>query len=330
MEPTTTLILTRSDVRALLSLAECIEAVEEAFRLHAEDLVPAPEILGFHVPEGGFHIKAAGMGATKPYFAAKINANFPANPARYSLPTIQGMIALYDTERGRLLAIIDSIEITIQRTAAATGVAARYLARPNASVATIIGCGVQGRAQLEALHQVRPLQRAYALDLGDRATRFAEEMGRRLEIEIVPGTEVARHTLVSDLIVTCTPSTTPLLHYRDVSPGSFVAGVGADNPSKQELDPELMARSTVVVDNLAQCLTIGDLHHAVQAGAMSEDAAYSELGAVITGRRVGRRSSEEIIVFDSTGTALQDVAAAVMVYERALEQGKGSRVELGG
>ena len=115
-----------------------------------------------------------------------------------------------------------------------------------------------------------------------------------------------------------------------VSPGTFVAGVGADNPEKQELDPHLMASAVVVVDVLEQCASMGDLHHAITAGVLTRDHVHAELAELITGRRPGRRSAKEITIFDSTGTALEDVAAAVIVYEKAIAQGVGIGVDLGG
>src|SRR5919112_6412661 len=150
-----TLFLTRSEVASLLGLAECIDAVEEAFRLHAEGRSLPPGVLETLTEDGGFHIKAAGLSlAGGSYFAAKVNGNFPLNHERFGLPTIQGVIVLCDAGRGRPLAVIDSMELTALRTAAATGVAARYLARPDSKVAAVCGCGVQGRVQLRALAEV--------------------------------------------------------------------------------------------------------------------------------------------------------------------------------
>jgi alanine dehydrogenase len=324
----TTLILTRSDVERLLRLEECIDAVERVFQLQAEGKVPSPEILGFHVPDGGFHIKAAGYSS---YFAAKVNANFPGNPTHHGLPTIQGILALYDSEKGIPLALMDSIQLTAVRTAAATAVAAKYLARSDADVATICGCGVQGRVQLEAINLVRPLRRVYAVDTDrDQREQFARDLAAQLDIEAVPTADLNAAVVESRLIVTCTPSKRPLLGPGQVMKGTFIGAVGADNPEKQEIDPALMASSTVVVDHLEQCLTIGDLHHAVAAGMMQAGDVHAVLGEVIAGTRPGRRSDDEIIVFDSTGTALQDVAAAVLVYERAIRDGTGTRVALSG
>ena len=323
---TVTLILSRSEVARLLGLAECIEAVEEVFRGEALGTVAAPGILGFHVPDGGFHIKVAGYGA---YFAAKVNANFPANPDRYGLSTIQGIVALFDATRGSPLVLMDSIEITALRTAAASAVAARHLAKRDASTVTIVGCGLQARFQLEGIHQVRPLHMAMAVDT-DPARRelFCREMTDKLGLP-VKSADLEEALSVSDMVVTCTPSRRAFVTPAMIRPGTFIAAVGADNPEKQEIDPALLAQSTVVVDHLEQCLSIGDLHHAVSAGIMRPDSVRGTLGEVIAKLKPGRRSDAETIIFDSTGTALQDVAGAILVYERALRDGVGRAVSLG-
>src|SRR6476659_4596777 len=147
-----TLVLTRKDVSRVLRMPECIEAVERGFLRHARGESIPPGVLGTHVAGGGFHVKSAGLLDAvdgRPVFAAKVNANFPGNPDRHTLPTIQGVIALFDAADGRLLALLDSIEITSLRTAAATAVAAKYLA-PDAGTVTICGCGEQARNQLRA------------------------------------------------------------------------------------------------------------------------------------------------------------------------------------
>jgi alanine dehydrogenase len=325
-----TLILSRQDVVRLLPMAECIEAVEQVLRLHAAGATIAPSVLGVHVPDGGFHIKTAGLRGEGHLFAAKINANFPGNSDRHGLPTIQGVIVLFDSDTGRLLAIFDSIEITSRRTAAATAVAAKYLARRDARVVTVCGCGEQGRSQLRALALVRQLRIVFAFDQAqERAEWYAREMRAELGIEVTPVLDLPAATRQSDICITCTTARRFIVSRDQVARGSFVAAVGADNPEKQELDPELLASSTVVADNLEQCATIGDLHHAIAAGVMSRRDVYAELAEVVAGHKPGRRSVEEIVVFDSTGTALQDLAAAELVYRKALADGSGLRVALG-
>ena len=326
-----TLVLTRRDVAGLLDMEACIDAVERAFRLHAEGATVAPGVLGAHVEGGGFHVKTAGLTGAERVFAAKVNANFPGNPAHHALPTIQGVIALFDLEAGRVLALLDSIEVTSRRTAAATAVAARHLAREDASVVTVAGCGEQGRSQLRALSRVRRVRSAFAFDRdAESAARYASEMARELGIEVAPVSALGDAARRSDIVVACTPATSWILGTADVAPGAFVAAVGADAPTKQEIEPALMAASAVVVDVLEQCATIGDLHHAIDAGVMRREDVRAELADVVSGRVEGRRSDDEIVVFDSTGTALQDVAAAALVYERATASGVGTIVDLGG
>ncbi len=326
-----TLILTRRDVRELLGLDECIAAVESAFRLHAEGKSLAPGVLAVPARDGGFHIKAAGLDlGQRRYFAAKTNANFSSNPSRHGLPAIQGVVVLCDADDGRPLAVMDSIEVTIRRTAAATAVAAKFLARQDSATATVCGCGSQGREQLRALTRVLPLARVHAWDADEAAARtYARELSDELGIEITPARELAAAVRASDVCVTCTPSRTAFLKREHVRPGTFVAAVGADSPDKQELEPRLLAEALLVVDVLEQCATIGELHHALDAGALTREAVHAELADVLTGRRPGRQSDQEITIFDSTGTALQDVAAAVVVYEKAAAQGKGVRLSLG-
>lgn len=326
-----TLILTRGDVVALLTLDACIAAVEQAFALQGESRALGPGILGLHVPDGGFHVKAAGLPLSRLYVAVKVNANLPENGRRRGLPTIQGVLALSDGESGRPLALMDSMEITVLRTGAATAVAARHLARPDARTATIVGCGRQGRIQLAALARVRPLERAYAVDTDAAvARRFATETSAQLGLDVRPAGSAAEAAPLSDICVTCTPSRHPLLRREDIAAGAFVAAVGADSEDKVEIDPALMAAGTVVVDNLEQCATIGDLHHALACGVLATADVHATLADVVAGRRPGRTSAEEITIFDSTGVAIEDVAAAVAVYEGALARGRGVTIDLAG
>jgi alanine dehydrogenase len=323
------LLLTRSDVAGLLRMPECIDAVEKAFRLHAEGKIGPPGILGAHVEGGGFHIKVATLPGAASYFAAKINANFPGNPKAHGLPTIQGAILLFDATNGCPLAIMDSAEVTSLRTGATTAVAVRYLAKRSAGILTLIGCGTQAGAQLRAVSAVRELRHVFVSDIDSAsAARFAEQQGRALRIEIEPVSDLPEAISRSDICVTCTPSRRFIVKREWVPPGCFVAAVGADNESKQEIDPALFRAARVVVDSLEQCAAIGDLHHAIDGGVMTRGEVHAELGEIAAGRKPGRQSETETILFDSSGVALGDVAAAVLVYERALEAGRGASIRL--
>lgn len=320
-----TLLLSREQVSRLLSLDECIVAVERAFGAYGEGKSAPPGILGIPARDGGFHVKAALLNGGRPYFAVKSNGNFFQNVKRFAMPNIQGLILLCDGENGFPLAVMDAIEITILRTGAATAVAAKELARPDASVATICGCGNQGRIQLKALARVRPVRKAFAFDIDEeRARVFAQELAKELDIEVTAVRDLASAVKRSDLCVTCTPSRSPFLGAEMIAPGTFIAAVGADSPDKQELDPALLSGCKIVVDVLDQCAAIGELHHALEEGAVRRSDVHAELGEIVAGKKVGRSSEDERIVFDSTGMGLQDVAAAAAAYEKAVRTETGT------
>ena len=308
-----TLLLSQADVASLLTLDDCITAVEAAFRQHGEGKTAPPRILGMPAMDGDFHIKAALLVA--PYFAAKLNGNFSHNHQRFGLPNIQGLIVLCDAMNGRSLAVMDSIAITILRTGAATAVAAKHLARPDSRVATICGCGNQGRVQLRSLSRILPLKRVYAFDVDkSRARQFADELSCDLQIEIEVAEDLASIVPRSQVCVTCTPARRFFIDKEYVAPGTFLAAVGADSEEKQELDPQLFLSSKVVADVLDQCVQIGDLHHAIAQGLLGRDRVHAELGQIVARKKLGRVLPEEITIFDSTGTELQDAAAAAVVY----------------
>jgi len=224
------------------------------------------------------------------------------------------------------------MEITTLRTGAATAVAAKYLARKDARIATICGCGNQGRVQLRAVKLVCPLEKAFIWDTQkDAAERFAPAMAAELGIAVTRVDDLPAALRQSDICVTCTPAKKFFIHEEDVPSGMFIAAVGADNEDKQELDPALLGpKNKVVADVVAQCAAIGDLHHALTAGTATVSGVYAELGEIVCGKKPGRTSVEEITIFDSTGMALQDVASAAMVYERAIAVGRGTKISFGG
>jgi len=322
-----TLLLSRRQVADLLTIKECIDAVENAFRLHGEGKALPPKVMGMHSENGGFHIKAGIMDLERIYFAAKINANFPNNTKLYDLPTIQGVITVSDGSNGRLLALIDSIEITIIRTGAATAVAAKYLSLPNSKIVTICGCGNQGRISLKALMKVRNLKKVFCFDIDRKQTeKFIQEFQSQIEIIPVTINDLSNALKQSHICVTCTPSQQPFIHAEDIMPGTFIAAVGADSEEKQELSTDLIASNKIVVDIIEQSVMIGELHHAIEQKKTTITDIHAELGMIVAGKKPGRESDNEIIIFDSTGMALQDVAAASIVYEKALNNRIGTKL----
>ena len=318
MQPESTLLLKRSDIQGLLSFAECVDVVENVFCQQGEGKISRSGILGVRTQSGGLHVKTACVSGEKKYIVAKLNTNFPQNYARFELPTIQGVIVLYDADNGRTLAVLDSMEITLKRTAAATAVAAKYLARKDSSVATICGCGEQGRAQLRALCLMLPLKRVYAFDVDPNVSlRFAAGLSREFQIDMEPVRCLPDAIRSSDVVVTCTPATEFFVRKKDVATGTFIAAVGADDSHKQEIDPVLLSSAKVVADSLEQVCSIGDTHHAVAASLMRKEDIYAELSEIVADRKPGRTSDHETIIFDSTGVAIEDAAAATLVYEKA-------------
>lgn len=323
-----TLILSASDVRQVLGVEGCFVAVEGAFRLLGSGRASRPAVSSVRAARGGFHIKSALITfENAEYFVSKTNANYPANASEHGLPTIQGTIVVHDGANGTVLAVIDSIEITAMRTAAATAVAARYLARDDAGALAVIGCGLQGLQHVNALADARTLR---SLSLYDADEAVARRLAARVETEyqlpVRVATSIADVLNGADLIVTCTTSTEFLLGAADVQPGAFVAGVGVDAEHKRELTPDLLQRSRVVVDVLEQCAAFGDLHHALEGGVMEMSDVYAELGDIVAGAKAGRTSNDETFVFDSTGMALQDAATAVVVLDRARAGKLGTEV----
>jgi alanine dehydrogenase len=322
-----TLILSGNDVRKLLPLGECINAVEHAFKLYSDGNAIPPKVLGLHTENGGFHIKAGMLDLQRNYFVTKINSNYPSNQRRFGLPLIQGVVAVFDGENGKLLALLDSIEITIIRTGAATAVAAKYLSKIDSNVITICGCGNQGRISLKAINEVRQLKKVFAFDINnDQMNRFTEEISNDLNLPVIPVDDLTLALRQSHICVTCTTSTKYFIEGGSIIPGTFIAAVGADSEQKQEIAPGLISSCKLVVDILDQSATIGELHHALDANLTTIDKVHAELGEVITGKKAGRQSDDEIIIFDSTGMALQDVAAAAIVYERAIINKIGSGI----
>lgn len=309
--PPEALIITRRDIARAMTPRDYLDAVEKAFVAGATGNAYSPHPMHLPASRGGFHAKGASISLDRDYVAIKVNGNFPGNPAELGLPTIQGAILLADGTNGMLLAVIDSAEVTLRRTAAASAIAARLLARPDSKTMLICGCGEQGRAHADAFRDVLSIERHL---LWDRDRDCAEQLAAGLNGEAVLDLNTVAGS--ADVIVTCTSATEPFLQSHMVGPGTFIAAVGADSPAKSEIAPRLMAAARVVTDVTAQSAEMGDLHHAVEAGAMTVEDVHADLAELLVGARPGRTSPEQIFIFDSTGTGLQDAAAAAAIYQR--------------
>ncbi len=305
------MLITSAQVLSQITMNQAISAVEHAIARLGAGHVGAPVSLGVAVANGTFHVKACASASPDRanIFVAKINANFPANPST-GRPTIQGAIAVFDTRNGDVLAVVDSPSVTSLRTAATTGVVIRHLAPDNARVATVVGCGALGRFHIEAF-KACGIDRIVVFDKelvrADAAARSAREA---LGIDCEATDNMRRSTLQSQVIVTCTPSRDPFLSRDDVSPGTLIAAVGADNESKSEIEPALLSVARVVTDLTAQCLKYGDLRH------LPLKVVCGELTDVVADR-VARTGADEIVIFDSTGLAVQDLALCELLVSPA-------------
>ncbi|MGD0782724.1 MAG: ornithine cyclodeaminase family protein [Candidatus Aminicenantales bacterium] len=326
-----TRILTRGEISPLLDPKDYIEGVEYAFRRHGEGRSFGMAMIHADTPgDVEFHIKAGGLQwKEKSYFALKANGSSFRNGELRGLPNILGAILLFDAESGYPLAIMDSSELTRQRTAAGTAVALKYLAPAGAHTLLLCGCGVQGRIHLKYLNEVLRLERVLAYDVRPETARaFARDMEKEVGLPVEAVTGLSEAAARSRLIVTCTPSRAPFLRAADVRPGTTVAAVGADSPSKQEIEAGLLRDRKVVVDVLRQCAVAGELHHALEEGLITEADVHAEIGEIVAGRKTGRESAEETIIYDATGTAIQDTAAAILVCEKAEALDIGLMIDL--
>jgi ornithine cyclodeaminase len=321
-------LLSEADLRRCVALdRDAVGCVEDAFRALATSAVVMPPILSLHMPEqnGEVDVKTAYVPGL-PSFAIKISPGFFDNPKK-GLPSLNGLMVLFSAETGLVEAVLlDNGYLTDVRTAAAGAVAANWLARADARTAGIIGAGVQARLQLEALTLVRKIGtvRVWSRD-ATKSSSYATEMSARLGLTVHAVDRAEAVVRDSDVVVTTTPSTTPLVRADWLVPGQHVTAMGSDAAHKNELHPEVLVRADrYVADRRSQCALLGELHHAIRAGVVSEDPDVPELGEVIAGLRPGRTSDDQITIADLTGTGVQDTAIATFARRRAEAQGAGT------
>ena len=321
-------LLSGHDLRRLLNPTVVIEALREAYAALADNRGDQGRSVGFMIDGGSIHVKSGLLPGSHLAFASKVNVNLPDNWKLRQLPTIQGMVVVSDAKDGRPLAIMDSITLTGIRTAATAALAAGYGARKYSKRVAIIGCGAQARYQLEAIKAAFPVETVRVFDVdAARADAFARA-NSTATCSVAPAPSVRDAAKDVDICITCTTSKSPILtddlHLR----GCFVAAIGADNPDKQEVAPALMRRARILVDDVEACASGGDLNHALRAGAMSKGQVHAELADLAAGRKRGRITEDELVIFDSSGSGVQDVAAAWVAYREGCRTGIGGRFDL--
>ena len=321
-------ILTESDLRKLVQLdLDAVDCVEKAFAALATTDVVMPDILSMQIKpyNGEVDVKTAYVPGIDS-FALKVSPGFFDNP-KLGLPSTSGLMVLFSARTGMVEALLlDNGYLTDVRTAAAGAVAARHLAREDAASACVVGAGTQGRLQLKALCLVRPVTQAviWARD-ASKAQKAAAELQDELGITVQASDDAEAAVSSADVVITTTPSATPVLKAEWLRPGQHVTAMGSDQEHKNELDPECLARADPYVpDRLSQTRILGELRTAIVAGLVSDDRQFAELGAIVAGKAPGRSSDTAITVADLTGTGVQDTAIANFARSQAIKSGTGT------
>lgn len=324
------LVLTDQEVKNLLPLREAIEALEEAFKQFArgEAVMPAKLYLDFPEHSGDLRFMPAALG--KEFAGIKVVNSHASNPER-GLPAVVGTYLLLSQETGMPLALMGATVLTAVRTGGASALASKYMARDGSRTVGLVGAGVQARYQFEAIAEVLDIVEVFvwAPDSdGARRDGFIAQMGADHPSVVFRTAASVEEAASADVVCTTTPSRSPIVSAAAVRPGTHVNAVGADGPGKQELDPQILRDSRVIVDDLYQATHGGELNVPVQNGDYDASQIAGSLADVVSGSVAGRTSDEQITVFDSTGLAIQDIAMAELVYRRALGSGAGSKIDL--
>lgn len=322
--------LTEADVRALVSMDDLIDVMEEALSAFSAGKVVQPVR---HVLEVGARNRFLGVMPAylghPPVLGAKLVTVFPDNLAR-GLPSHRATVVLIDSETGALAAILDGRYLTEARTAAVSAVSAKHLAAGGPATLAILGSGVQARSHLDALGRVRALTdvRVWSPTAANRA-RFVEDMAATCPAPIRAVERPEEAVRGATLIALTSAAAEPIVSAGRVSAGAHICAVGACRPDHREMDGDLVACARVFVDSRAGALAeAGDLVIPIREGRIDADHIAGELGELIAGRVPGRTSADQITIFKSLGMAVEDVAAAALVYRRASERGRGARVAI--
>ncbi|MCJ7631564.1 alanine dehydrogenase [Candidatus Bathyarchaeota archaeon] len=320
------LMIPDSEVRQLLAMEETIEIVEGALREKGlgRTQMPPKMYLNFDKYKGDIRVMPSYLETLDSAGVKIVNAH-PGNPARFNMPTVMAVIALVDPRNGAVTSIMDGTYITGMRTGAAAAVATKYLARKNSRVLCLIGAGAQARMQLLAISKVLRLEEVRVWSLPESTINpFIAEAEKFHDLKFLHCRNCENCVNGSDVISTVTPSTEPMVMYKDVSPGTHINAIGADAPGKEELDPRILLNAKVVVDDLVQAIHSGEINVPIRKRILKEEEIYGELSEIIVGRKKGRISENEVTVFDSTGLSLLDVSTATSVYKKAKEKGVGT------
>jgi ornithine cyclodeaminase/alanine dehydrogenase len=310
-------------------MKDAIHAVEDAFRLLAQGRVRMPprESIAIDQHRGQMLAMPAYIGGEIDALGQKIVTVYPENRSK-DLPTILAVVQLFDPKTGECLSVMDGTHLTAVRTGAVSGVATKYLARRDAESVAVFGAGVQAESQLEAMKEVRGILRARVFDpISERALQYGENMSEKLGVRIEVA-QTAREALHgADIVICASTSSTPIFSWRWLEPGTHINAIGSHMPTARELDTETVRGSKVVVDSREVALKeAGDLLIPISERAIAADHVWAELAEIVAGTKSGRESDQEITLFKSVGLAIQDVSTARVVYAKAIELGKGTKI----
>jgi len=325
------LILRDKDIRSLLTMEEAIKAVEDAFREKNLGRVQMPlKSYLFYEKYNGDHRFMPAYLEKLDIAGVKIVNTHPENRRKYGLPTVAGIIVLADPKTGVILSILEATWITAVKTAAASAVATKYLAREDSEVLGLVGAGLQAVAHLEALSHIMEVKEVRVWSrTRETLENFVKQMAMRYPKVNFVTTNVVRNAVEGcDVVATLTPSRQPIISGDWVKPGTHINAMGADAPGKQELDPAILKTAKIVVDDLEHCSYSGEINVPLTQGVISKKDIYGEIGEIILGQKPGRIRPDEVTVFASTGIAIQDIAVAEVVYREAVRLGLGVKIEL--
>lgn len=324
-----TLILNKNDVVSVLTMNDCMDAMEKAFTelalgtavLPLRTSISPPDGLSLYMPAYLKNMQA---------LACKVVTVYKNNPVKHNLPTTIGKVLLQDPSTGDVVCIMNGGYLTAMRTGAASGVATKYLARKESrQVAGIFGAGVQARMQLWAVTEARDISKAIIYDISDDAAGvFIKEMSEKLNLEIEKA-KTPDEVLKADILCTASSSSSPLFDGKNVKEGTHINGIGSHSANARELDSAIIKRAKFIGDSLEACFKeAGDIIIPVNAGEIPSSYFYAELGEIITGKKEGRANKDEITIFKSNGLAIQDAAAAKLVYQKAVAGGVGIYIDI--
>lgn len=311
-----TYIIKSSDIEDVLSVSDYVSIIEKAFELYGAGQVQMPPKVYLTFDKGDLRCMPTYLPTMK--IAGVKNVN--VHTENKDIPTVMATITLFDPDTGFPVAIMDGTLITKMRTGAAGAVAAKYLSRADSASAAFVGAGTQAATQLGALLVTRPeIARVTTYDINQaNANSFAQEVAAKYGLDVRCASSVEDAVKDADIITTTTPVTTPIVKAEFVRPGTHINAIGADAQGKQELDPQLLKHATIVIDNWEQASHSGEINVALSRGIISRADIYANIGEIVTGKKAGRQSAEQITVFDSTGLAIQDVSAAAEIYRKLI------------